>query len=101
MDITFDSLEELYQRLLPALRTKKEEMRRNGFSYIKEEDIWNYLKIHKWKSSKGLTLFDMVNDVLNTEDMYIDDYLKREIRDMKRQTYLGEENAYEKEDQSI
>ncbi len=101
MDITFDSLEELYQRLLPALRTKKEEMRRNGFSYIKEEDIWNYLKIHKWKNSKGLTLFDMVNDVLNTEDIYIDDYLKREIRDMKRQRYLEGDDLYEEEEQSI
>lgn len=101
MDIKFDSLEELYQRLLPALRAKKEEMRRNGFSYIKEEDIWNYLKINKWKSSSGLTLFDMVNDVLNTEDIYIDDYLKKEIRTMKRQRYLEREDLYEQENQSI
>lgn len=101
MDITFNSLEELYERLLPALRTKKEEMKRNGFSYIKEEDIWNYLKIHKWKTSRGLTLYDMVNDVLNTEDMFIDDYLKNEIQNMKRKKHLEGEEVYEKEDQSI
>lgn len=101
MDITFDSLEELYERILPALRTKKEEMKRNGFSYIKEEDIWNYLKTNKWKASTGLTLFDMVNDVLNTEDAFIDDYLKREIRTMKRTRYLDKEDTYEQEDQSI
>ena len=37
-DITFTSLEELYTRLKPALRTKKEEMKRNGYVYIKEQD---------------------------------------------------------------
>ena len=48
MDITFSSLEELYNRIKPALRTKKEEMKRNGYIYVKEADIWNYLKEKKW-----------------------------------------------------
>jgi hypothetical protein len=31
MDIEFNSLEELYNRIKPALSAKKEELRRNGF----------------------------------------------------------------------
>ena len=40
----FNSLEELYERIKPALRCKQSEMKRNGYNYIKLEDIWNYLK---------------------------------------------------------
>ncbi len=54
MDITFNSLEELYERIKPALRAKRAEMHRQGFKYIKKEDIWNYLKEIKWKNSKNL-----------------------------------------------
>ena len=44
MDVSISSLTELYERLKPALISKKEEMKRLGYPYIKEEDIWNYLK---------------------------------------------------------
>ncbi|MDD3341081.1 MAG: post-transcriptional regulator [Bacilli bacterium] len=91
MDVTFNSAEELYQRILPALTTKKEEMRRNGFPYIKEEDIWNYFKKKKWQNSKKLTLFDIIDDVLNTDCYIIDDFFKKELRTMKRKRYLGED----------
>ena len=71
MDITFNSTKELYDRIMPALRTKREEMRRHGYSYIKEEDVWNYLKEVKWVKANNLSLAEMVSDVLNTEDAYI------------------------------
>lgn len=88
MDITFESLEELMARLRPALVTKKEEMRREGFEYIKEEDIWNYLKEVKWKSSKDLTLYEMVNDILNTNNYVIDKYLKEKLNLQDRRVYF-------------
>lgn len=96
MDITFQSLAELYERIKPALKTKQREMKREGYTYIKEEDIWNYLKEVKWKNSKNLTLFDMVDDVLNTDSMVIDSHLKRELRTLKRRRNLeeDEENLY-------
>ena len=34
MDITFASKEELYKRVKPALRTKKNEFKKLGYSYI-------------------------------------------------------------------
>lgn len=88
MDIMFDSLEELYKRIKPALLTKKEEMRRSGYNYIKEEDIWNYLKEVKWINSKNLLLHKMVSDVLNADNMLIDKYLKQKLNMQNRTVYF-------------
>ena len=88
MDITFNSLEELYKRIKPALKTKKEEMRRAGYIYIKEEDIWNYLKEIKWVHSKNLSLYQMVSDVLNVEDSLIDRYLREKLSMRNRDVYF-------------
>ena len=90
-DIVFESLEELYKRVKPALSTKKEEMKRCGYNYIKEEDIWNYLKEVKWKSSKDLSLYDMTNDILNTDDEIIDSYLRKKLNLKNRRIYFEEE----------
>ena len=91
MEIEFNSLEELYNRLKPALVTKKNEMNRNGYKYIRIEDIWNYLKEIKWKKAKDLSLYEMVSDVLNVDDLLIDDYLKQKLNLKKRELYFKEE----------
>lgn len=91
MNVEFHSLEELYSRLKPALNTKKEEMRRSGFSYIKEEDVWNYLKEIKWKTAIDLNLYQMVSDVLNTDNILIDNYLKDKLNLSNRKIYFEEE----------
>ncbi len=90
MDITFNSTKELYDRIMPALRTKREEMRRHGYSYIKEEDVWNYLKEVKWVKANNLSLAEMVSDVLNTEDAYIDSYLREKLNLNTRSVYFNE-----------
>ena len=43
MELQFNSIEELYKRVRPALTSKKREFRRCGIHYVKEEDMWNYL----------------------------------------------------------
>lgn len=86
----FRTLEELYQRIRPALTTKKEEMHRSGYVYIKEEDIWNYLKEIKWINSKNLSLYDMTCDILNIEDNVIDEYLRQKINLKNRKIYFNE-----------
>lgn len=88
MDLDFNSIEELYNRLQPALLTKKEQMRRNGYSYIKKQDIWNYLRDNNWKNSKDLSLYQMVSDILNTDDIYIDSYVKHELKLRSRSANL-------------
>jgi hypothetical protein len=91
MDIEFSSLEELYRRIRPALHTKCEEMKRSGFPYVKEEDIWNYLKEVKWINSKNLSLYQMVSDVLNVENALIDRYLREKLSMRNRSVYFKEE----------
>ena len=88
MDLEFGTLEELYKRLKPALLTKKNELKRSGIEYIKEEDIWNYLKEVKWINSKNLSLYQMVNDVLNVDNMLIDKYLKEKLNMRNRKVYF-------------
>lgn len=90
MDVEFNSLEELYNRIKPALTTKKEEMRRNGYVYIKEEDIWNYLKEIKWRNSKNLSLYQMTSDILDTDDMIIDEFLREKLKLKNRKVYFDE-----------
>lgn len=63
-EIKFNSLHDLYQRLLPALRIKSRELKNNNIN-IKETDIWNYLRYNLWNNKKNLSLDEMVNDILN------------------------------------
>ena len=80
MDIEFNSLEELYKRLTPALKAKVNELKRYDLDYIKEDDIWNYLKNTKWMKANNLLLYQMVDDILNLDNGLIDEYVKEEIR---------------------
>ena len=88
MDIQFNSLEELYNRIKPALMAKVEELKRNDLNYIKEEDVWNYLKEIKWKDSSDLKLYQMVSDVLNADNLSIDGYLKKKLNMTERYIYF-------------
>ena len=80
MDIEFNSVQELYERLKPALTTKVTELKRNDLDYIKKEDIWNYLKDSKWSKANNLLLYQMVDDILKLDNNEIDEYVKAEIR---------------------
>jgi len=84
-DIKFKSLKELYDRILPALRSKAKELNKNGFKYIHEEDIWNYLKTYKWTGAKDLDLGCMVNDIFNIDDTFLDKYVREEIKNYHRE----------------
>lgn len=84
----FTSLEELYKRVLPALKTRKNELIRIGLKYIKEEDIWNYLKEIKWKKTKDLTLSMMVSDILNIDSLKLDEYVKGKMASENRVVYF-------------
>ncbi len=88
MDENFETLTDLYKRIKPALTTKKQEMHRDGYIYIKEEDIWNYLKEIKWKKANDLSLFDMTSDILNTDNIVIDSYLKEKLNLRNRNAYF-------------
>ena len=78
-NIRFNSLQELYERLTPALETKVNEFKMNGIKYISEKDIWEYLKINKWSKGNDLTLAECVDDILNTSDIEFKKYIKSKL----------------------
>lgn len=71
-ELYFDSVEELYLRVLPALKCKKKELTMNGYGYISLQNIWNAIRELKWNNSSSLALCDIVDDILNTENKSID-----------------------------
>lgn len=75
---------ELFNRVLPALRTKKNELIRNDIKIINENDIWSFNKI-KWKNTSGLTISKMVDDILNTSDSDYVNYKIKKINEMNEQ----------------
>lgn len=77
-DIKFRDLSDLYSRLLPALRSKRYEFNKKGLEYIKEIDIWNYLKDYKWAQARDLDLGVMVNDIMDIKEDVINRYIKDE-----------------------
>lgn len=91
-DLNFRNLDELYNRIKPALYSKVEEIKRNNITYIKEEDIWNYLSINKWKNSESLTLNDMVTDIMDLKiddvKMYVLDLVRRRNTDIIKENNL-------------
>ena len=67
MDIEFNSIKELYKRVVPALRVKRRILLKNGIK-VKEEDIFKYLAKEKWSKDNNLTLSDIVSDIINVKD---------------------------------
>lgn len=78
-DIKFKTLPELYKRVLPALKSKKKELKLKGYTYIHEEDIWNFLKNFKWTNSRDLDLGTIVNDIFEVNESQLNEYVKEEI----------------------
>lgn len=81
MENKFTTQNELYIKVLPALKTKKNEMVRSGFRFVKEIDLWEYHKEHTWRRAKGLTLASIVNDILNTENKLYEDYIVKKYKE--------------------
>lgn len=78
-EIKFNSLEDLYNRLKPALRSKIKELRKLEKKYIQEIDIFEYLTDTKWENSNNLTLDQMVDDILYVSNDKIDEYVQKRI----------------------
>ncbi len=69
------TLDELYKRVKPALRTKRHELYMKDKKFVSEKDIWDYNKEKVWMGAKGLTLSQMVDDILNTDDKLYEEYV--------------------------
>jgi len=78
-DITFSSIKELYNRLLPALKSKKKSLKNDGYINIQEKDIWEYMYLNKWKDETGITLADMVSDILHEDNKILNSYYQKKV----------------------
>ena len=85
MDYEFKSLEELYNRIKPALRSKAKEFLKIGMSHVKEADIWNFLTQNKWKNAKGLSLSVMIEDIFNIDYDEVNNYVIKKLKEENRE----------------
>lgn len=65
----YKSQRELYQNLIPAMNVKLKMLKKCNYQDITCEDIWDYLRDNKWKVSVDLTLADMVQDIIHTDNL--------------------------------
>lgn len=83
MEFGINSSLDLYKRVLPAINCKMNELKKYNMDYIKKEDIWNYLRSSRWVNAKGMTLAEMVDDILNVDNNNLDKYVKEKIKNVK------------------
>ncbi len=90
MNYEFKTLRELYDRIRPALISKCSEFKKEGYSNIKEAEIWNCLTDKKWQKSNELTLSEMVNDIFELKIDEINSYLIRKVSKEMREPLFEE-----------
>ena len=73
----YKSQKELFTNLIPAMNVKLRLLKKSKFNDITKEDIWNYLKVTKWRYDIDLSLSDMVNDIIHTDNLDIVNYYKK------------------------
>ena len=83
MNNEINNLADLYRLLHPALKSKEREMHDLKHLYIKEKDIWEYLRENVWSNATNLTLSDMVSDILNADNDKIASYLATKLKETR------------------
>lgn len=73
----YKSLKELYQALIPALNVKLRTLKAYGIDDMKREDIWEYLKVTRWKIATNLSISEMVNDIINVSNIELGQYNRK------------------------
>lgn len=74
-DYTFNSVDDLYKRLLPAINTKLSELKRIHID-ARNTDIWNYCVTNIWKKRKDLRIHEMVSDILDIDELKLNEFIK-------------------------
>ena len=82
--IEFKSAEELYNRVEPALYSKRKEINKLGFKYVTEKDIWNYLVDNCWKNKVNLELHELISDILYADNYLINNYVMKKMDNLKK-----------------
>ncbi len=80
----YNNQEQLFKDLKPAFKVKLTLLKDTEYRYIRDVDIWNYLKESKWVRSVNLGISDMTNDIINVNAYEIDKYLKDRMYNEKK-----------------
>ena len=75
-DNLFTSIDDLYKRLLPALNTKTDELKRLNI-LIDGNSIWLYCVKNIWNKEKDLRIHEMVSDILNIDETKLIEFSKK------------------------
>lgn len=76
MEIEFHSVSELKNRLTPALKIRRKELKKQGIN-LEVDEIWDYCVNNYFKKTTNLSLSKMVDYILNSDiDM---DLIKSDI----------------------
>ena len=67
-DNMFNTEQELYNRIYPALSSKVAEFCRKGTTYVREKDIYDWLKKTNWINRENLNLSDIVSDIMHVKE---------------------------------
>lgn len=72
----FKTIEDLYNTILPALKSKRQDLHLEKYVMITENDIWEYLINKKWTKSNDLELSNIVDDILNVNGSEVSIFIK-------------------------
>ena len=78
--LNFPNVTAIYNRLLPAIRTKLDDLKKNNLTTGSEIDIWDYCLKNIWLKKDNLNIYDMVNDILFIDEIKFQEYLKERIK---------------------
>ena len=73
----FKNLDDLYNTILPALKSKCHDLHIEKYVMIQENDIFEYLVSTKWSNSNDLDLAIIVDDILNVDGFVISEFLRK------------------------
>lgn len=79
----FKTLDELKQRVKPALYSKLKEIHTLGYKIVSTKDIWDYLVKYKWNNKKDIELNELVSDILYENNYSIYNYVLEELKKKK------------------
>ncbi len=80
MDYEFSSVLDLKAHIKPALDSKVRELQRKNINYVSQDDIFEYLRNMVWPLKSNLTLYNIVDDILNTDNEIFSNYVVSKMR---------------------
>lgn len=84
----FKTIEDLYNTVFPALKSRKEDLHREKYVMVSEDDIWNYLVETNWMDSENLELSTIIDDILNVDGYKVSQYVKDKMNSKERYLYF-------------